>query len=346
MDLPNSRLEWQLNIEEDASARKRPDPVEGDRPIPQEVTSQPRLHRLYELILGLAALFGIIIFLIWQWSGQRMTVMETELAILREELAQLQSAKIVDVENANVHAASHHHIETEHLHFVTNAQNLAFVEAVRGASDDKDVKLHQDFGLPLSASDDKLTVILDPAENMREAAEEDLTYGPLPNEAMAPYALTEVDPRIEEIFSRLSKHVLDKALSKRAIKPQWQAMTLGLQIYFQQENGSYSEWWLETYSYRRRLPSTWSIDQVLLSNSESFDPALRMDTPNWSASEVAGCDPLIAFILESYGYAYLPSLLDAFEIHDDWETLAPAVFGISANEFEENWHTFVEERYP
>ena len=46
---------------------------------------------------------------------------------------------------------------------------------------------------------------------------------------------------------------------------------------------------------------------------------------------------LIAFIAATYGLDSLPRLLAGFSTYDDWETLAPAVFGLSAAELETAW---------
>jgi hypothetical protein len=38
-------------------------------------------------------------------------------------------------------------------------------------------------------------------------------------------------------------------------------------------------------------------------------------------------------------------LLTALPRHERWETLIPAVFGLSLEEFESGWRAFLEERY-
>jgi hypothetical protein len=47
----------------------------------------------------------------------------------------------------------------------------------------------------------------------------------------------------------------------------------------------------------------------------------------------------------TYGYEQLPVLLDSLADHDDWETLIPAVFGVSAADFEANWLNYLAQHY-
>jgi hypothetical protein len=48
---------------------------------------------------------------------------------------------------------------------------------------------------------------------------------------------------------------------------------------------------------------------------------------------------LIDYLVATYGPECLPRLLRGFQVYEDWETLAPAVFGITASQLEAAWHS-------
>ncbi len=54
---------------------------------------------------------------------------------------------------------------------------------------------------------------------------------------------------------------------------------------------------------------------------------------------------LLEYIVAAYGYEQIPVLLDSLADHDDWETLIPAVFGVSAADFEANWLNYLAQHY-
>jgi hypothetical protein len=68
----------------------------------------------------------------------------------------------------------------------------------------------------------------------------------------------------------------------------------------------------------------------------------------WASSN-SGVIVALATVLDyaaaAYGEARLPELLAAAPQHCEWETLVPAVFGISAAEFETGWHVYLAEQY-
>jgi hypothetical protein len=51
-----------------------------------------------------------------------------------------------------------------------------------------------------------------------------------------------------------------------------------------------------------------------------------------------GATQLVAFIAATYGLDALPRMMQGFRMYDDWESLAPAVFDVSAAELEAAWH--------
>jgi hypothetical protein len=54
---------------------------------------------------------------------------------------------------------------------------------------------------------------------------------------------------------------------------------------------------------------------------------------------------VIDYATDEYGEERIPLLLASLRHHTSWETLVPAVFGVSSPEFEAGWHGFLAERY-
>jgi hypothetical protein len=63
--------------------------------------------------------------------------------------------------------------------------------------------------------------------------------------------------------------------------------------------------------------------------------------PSYSASQMLGMATLIEYVVATYGRAALPRLVTALGEHAGWHTLIPAVFGVSAAEFEAGWHAYL-----
>ena len=69
-----------------------------------------------------------------------------------------------------------------------------------------------------------------------------------------------------------------------------------------------------------------------------------MSAQHSPASNVA--DPLIEYILVTYGNTVVPALFGAFEEHTTWKALTPVLFGVTAEQFEADWHDYLHNTYP
>jgi hypothetical protein len=54
---------------------------------------------------------------------------------------------------------------------------------------------------------------------------------------------------------------------------------------------------------------------------------------------------IFEYTATTFGADRIPVLLATLPHHERWETLIPAVFGLSPDEFESGWHAFLAERY-
>ena len=215
------------------------------------VRNAPKMRYVYELICAIALLCGVAVYLLWQHAAQRITMIEREVAALR---------------NAD----------------------LALQDAISEA--------------------------------------DELTTG---------------RPTV------LSAELLEKAVvNSRAIRPQWQGMVLALKTYVELENGHNHNWqWEDLFLLQRYNAQSRSLDFVLDLNHESVEKVSEQ-LPHASPTAYVTANPLVEFILVTYGVDTMPKLLDAFEEHDSWETLTSALFHLSADEFEAQWHAYLRKHYP
>ncbi|HEX9802405.1 MAG TPA: hypothetical protein VGB35_04065, partial [Gammaproteobacteria bacterium] len=81
--------------------------------------------------------------------------------------------------------------------------------------------------------------------------------------------------------------------------------------------------------------------------SRDITPA-RMETDLLQMSyggQVMSMATLLEYVADTYERERIPVLLAAFGAHERWDTLVPAVFGISAEEFEAGWRSYLQEKY-
>lgn len=344
-----STFEWQLVQEEDPNAVHWP-----AAPATVDPSGPKRLYRshLYELLLAITLLYGVAGYLIWQQAAQRMAALENELATLRSELSPqpvavaAERASQISTARDDSRPSELDQMETAHLHFEMSPRASASVQAVAQRIDATYQQFHHDFGVPLPPPTDKLQLIVDPALNQSaDSAVGKTLIVPLPQAAAKQYALTMTDALTNTLLGKLALHVLDRALQNRKIQPQWQVMILALKTHLQFEYGYNQNWQADsTLLANGHQAQNRPLSLVLAEQSATADltdPGLHV-----SPTALATAEPLVEFILATYGYAEVPALLDAFATHESWETLIPSVFGISAGEFQKNWHAYLRQTYP
>lgn len=362
----NQPLEWLFGEEQPPSSAWPPQidhaPVDGAQEKTTDKSPQriQKPHHLYELLIALTAIYGLAVALLWQQAERRLTQLEEQIDILRNELAQQETSPVAE-SNREDAAISHavatlpHHLETTSLRFETTPELADLVQSVAARIDTAYRQLRQQFGLPPTAAAGKLTILIDPGavyalrcggEQCAEGHqhEKDVLTIPAPAKAAAIYGISEADALINEIAVRLSQRVLKEALQQQKPKPPWRAVTTGLHFYLAREIRN-PDWQREEMYLRRRwLAQTQSLDLVYAPLITSSTPIVDSSVHPPIADELA--DPLIEFILETYGYGILPALLEGFSQYTTWESLAPAVFYMSAEELEASWHAYLAERYP
>lgn len=99
------------------------------------------------------------------------------------------------------------------------------------------------------------------------------------------------------------------------------------------------------------VPSAVPLPLRLRQLASIFPPRDSLDdqyTPSLPKSSKAVAIALALFYeysIDAYGRDSLPRLLDQLDEHDDWDTLIPAVYGVSAQTFEAGWHLWLIDEY-
>ncbi|MEZ4708146.1 MAG: hypothetical protein R3A44_13125 [Caldilineaceae bacterium] len=361
--MARQNLEWLFSdadveaawLEQTATAQ--PD-LSGADGAPEEANHAPiKLTYLYELICGIALLYGVILYLLWQQTTAQNAVIAQEIIALHNEVSALQQSIRNDEMPLSREAsgAGPFHFETAYLSFETSAQSVAIVERIAPRVDARFQQYHHDFGLSLPLSTEKLKIIVDPdvrvdypvvdMGQLYPATREEQLVVPHPKFTAKQHGASEADVLTTELSSRLAMHLLKKVIASREIKPQWQGMTLALKTHVQLEHGYNRNWqWEDMFLLHRYNAQSASLAFVhdVIRAPEGTNEQWSQPSP----SAYATANTLVEFILVTYGDDKVPALLDAFSEHDAWETLTPALFHLSADEFEAQWRAYLRKHYP
>jgi len=352
MILTEPNIEWQLLAEEAASGKEWSDDandVEHGGHQHKGIQRTESYRYIYELILGLAFVYGIIAFVVWQRADHRIQTLEDEVSFMQNELS-IQRGE--SAENLNQRATREltaslmrlpYQIQSQYLLFETSEKTAHMVDSLIEFVDAKYRQFHQDFGVPLSSPTMRLKILVDPVV---EPVGSDLNTLVIPSPEIAAkrYGITEKDALQHQIMMALSRYVFEQAVSKRQIQRQWREVILGFSFYLERENGHNRSWKQdEIYGNRRRIAMTQSISTILHANIVDQDEDDQWQ--NQDETPYTLIDPLVEYLLETYGFEIIPPLLDAFQEHTTWDSLIPDVFEISVGEFEEGWHRYLQKNY-
>jgi hypothetical protein len=96
--------------------------------------------------------------------------------------------------------------------------------------------------------------------------------------------------------------------------------------------------WLEAFDPPRRLAQLGVPLAPAMALGGDIPPVGQPDQPVVLAT-------LIDYAVVTYGRDRLPALLAGLQQHNSWETLVPAVFGVSVAEFEAGWQAYLATQY-
>ncbi|MFN8464549.1 MAG: hypothetical protein U0X20_03325 [Caldilineaceae bacterium] len=234
-------------------------------------------------------------------------------------------------------------LDTESLHFIFGDKDRVVVEKIAPAAEAIYATLRRATGHD-SVTDGLLTVEIVPgyvAQNAQVEAGRIRLASPLLYRATP---LADADA-LGQLRRLLAEQMLSAALPESAVKAQWLTMS--------QAFGSWLEFSAPPASDSRSaaLRRLRFLSYGSLPLDELQDGVVRYDFMTQSMrfyyqpgtqyeleQRSAAAEQLIQYIATTYGIDVLPKLLQGFAQYDDWESMAPAVLGVSAGELDAAWH--------
>lgn len=326
-------------------AESEPNDSRPDHPGPQQ---RPTLQsRVYELAIAFICIYTLAAFWAWQVVERRMGTLEEELLAVSSELVKAQSEADRDATPVESAASfGQQTLETEFLRFAFAAADAQAVRSVAAQCNEAYRELHVKFGLALPFTVRKLTIAVaqPPAYHARTAANTLRITAP---EAAVQQGQSDRAAALQqEIYLQMTRHILAKAIATRNIKPQWQSLVGAIKYALWADTNHDRAWHHDELQLaRRHAAQTQALDLTyapLIDVAAEEGQALFMQP--LTADNVSAT--LIEYIFATKGYATTGLLLDAFEQHESWETLAPELFQLSAAELEGRWHDYLAQHYP
>ncbi len=328
---------------------------------PQHSSATRSLTAIYESFLIFTILVAFVGVMLWQRSTTRMAGLEAQVQTLAAQLAAAeraseQAAIAKDVQSQPQAKTVRHIVERDVLRFVVESANLPAIIPLTAKVDEAYRRLCEDLALDPLANGEKRTIYVtdqvnsDSAElftalDMIVVVAAPQTYpaldveGAITASAIPGRELTE--QIYNDLYQQLARKALADAIAARRIKLVWNVFIghLTQQVARNQP--------LKTAAVA--LTSNVEVSHVAQTLSPAvvevkYEPGNWMYGDNTWAHTVA--EPLVAYILATYGRASIPPLLDALSVYDSWDEIPPVVFGISADQFEAEWHVYLQEHYP
>ena len=244
-------------------------------------------------------------------------------------------------------------LDTAHLHFVFGQRDRPVVATVAPGAEALYARLRRATGEDL-ANDGLLTIELVP-----QASSPNAQPGGGRIRLTSPALYPVADGERAGILGRLlrltlCRQLLAAAAQRVATKPQWGPLRQGLGDWlaftgampFAPDDESAALVHLRYGLQITRLDDL--VGEIL-----RYDPQIRsmrvftlISDPQQQRQQEAEAEQLIDYIAGTYGIDALARLLLGFAKYNDWEELAPAVFGVSAAALEVGWHTATREGAP
>ena len=230
-------------------------------------------------------------------------------------------------------------IVTRYFHFELYPRDSAAVMSAAAHSDHAYLTLRQAIGLPEPIAPLNIRVLPDPLRIDQPVASDQLALS-AQNIEFVPAESSEMGLFMQQLQGVLTQAVIAEALHEVSVRPQWAFVVDGVQ------------WWLQTCygdlgpDRCQALRSTGGKPTAVGTNrylSNLLAPGFDWFLPTPPSNRTQEAASLIVYVVDVYGCEYIPLLLRALGEHNSWHTLAPAVFGISALEFERGWQAYRQE---
>ena len=139
---------------------------------------------------------------------------------------------------------------------------------------------------------------------------------------------------IQNLRGALVHLVLTERLAEAPIDPKWGFLVEGLRHWLQTCYESLGE---RPCAGRQAAATMLNATPPLSLADLTFTDADWVAT-TWGVERVHGAKWLVAYIVDAYGVEKPPVFLEGMRQYDHWQTLIPAVFDLSLEQFERDWH--------
>lgn len=234
-------------------------------------------------------------------------------------------------------------LETDYFRFDFHQRDAESLAPVLTEVDGLYAELRRDAGLDAPTRDEKLTIDVVPSTDVvtwRFIGDE-LTV-PSPALLKVPEEVTATVQLRDSIYYPLAGRVMHKAQRELGIDSKWEPVIEGVQHWLSWEENP--------------LPSAWRYHvEGLLQEELAASPPVHLaglitdGRRPWNRADwwmrIVAAESVVDYAVETYGRERLPALVQALGEHETWDTLIPAVFGVSLADFEAGWRGYLEERF-
>lgn len=248
-------------------------------------------------------------------------------------------------------------LTTGRFTFVYGVRDANAVQEAAQRVEEVDADLRAELGLPGTDEALEIKVVgrqlpsLDPVDLAR-LSDGSTLYVPSPALLALPGELSESDALLQLIAGLLVTRNLDDALAG-APPGYWPSLSAGLRLWLVWEQSTLPS--PAHHQHRMTLQTLPKADNN--SRLACFDAhgSHCAGDPTGRAMSAAdyrpGVDPdtmmttLVEYAVSAYGGEHLPALLDGMRRFATWDDLIPAVYGVSAAEFEAGWQDYLRATY-
>lgn len=236
-------------------------------------------------------------------------------------------------------------LQTGRFTFIYGPRDAGAVRKAATQVETLDAALRREVGLP--PTDEMLTVEIitntlltfDPVE-LIGASDGAALYAPSPSLLQLPAAISEGDALFQLVAGLLVAHDLDEALAESRQACQWRSLARGVRLWLLWEHSDLPS--QARYQVEKLLEFRWPqgslpfLTWVAPDHSAcSPNPRVRELADSYTRAGIAPA--LVAYAVSAFGRNRLPALIKGMKHYDTWESLIPAVYGVSAAEFVTGW---------
>jgi hypothetical protein len=98
-------------------------------------------------------------------------------------------------------------------------------------------------------------------------------------------------------------------------------------------------------AWRYLYEPPWTLAQMPLATLEMVFADFTVSGGSVHPAKTVALATVMAYAAATYGPERIPLLVDEAGRQESWATLIPAVFGVSADEFETGWQAYLVEHY-